>query len=137
MSNNLNLVEIKNMNLRSQISSTAPMTIGLGAFGASDINPLVLSVRVASVSAGIAVGNEATIEVEQSWDDGTTWSNVSNVQVTDSTGGVVAGVHSAGTYVVKSTSSSGPLSPILRTVITPPSSQTMQLVSMWKRTVGS
>ena len=126
---NLELVQFKQESIKTAATVANPMVVKFGPYAQDKI---VVSVKVATVTGGIAVGSEIVVLLEQSWDDGATWQTVPNIEVKDSSNATVVGPTGVGVFVIKTTSSSGVLSPIARLTLTPPSGQNFTLSGMWK-----
>lgn len=125
----LSLVEFKLDSVKKLATVASPLVFAVGAYAEEKV---IVSVRLATASAGIGAGNEVTVLLEQSWDDSASWQTVPAVEVRNSSDAVVVGPTGIGTFTIQSTSSSGNLSPLMRLTLTPPSGETFSLTGAWK-----
>jgi hypothetical protein len=96
-------------------SASNPLIVEIGAITGNDATTLTVSVVVSAVS-GIPA-ETAAITLQESWNGGSTWTNVPGISADTITG--------LGTFKARVTSSSGVISPQLRMVITPTGAGTL------------
>lgn len=94
------------------------------AVDASEISALTIAIVASAVSAGVNVGNPATVAIEHSFDDGATWIALTNLN-----GAVVT---AAGTFLTSVSLSTGLVAPIIRVTLTAPAGQSVTVTKARK-----
>jgi hypothetical protein len=131
------LIDIKLPSTKRIVTDATPLTVDLGGVSANDASTLTVIVVVASATAGITTGNEATLELETTWDDGVSWTPVPALDIREaSTGAAVVGIDGVGTFLVTLTGTSGIVAPSVRLIVTPPASESLYLSYIRKSNVG-
>jgi hypothetical protein len=114
------------VDLRGQIgiaSDTVPLTWE-ASVDASEISALTIAIVCSAVSAGVNVGNPATVGIQHSFDDGATW-----LALTGLNGGVVT---AAGTFLTSVSLTTGLVAPLIKVTLTAPAGQTVTVTKARK-----
>ena len=97
---------------------------------AANVAGLVCSVTASDLSAGINIGNPATLTLEQSWDDGDSWVTVLSTKTILQSNPAIQTIYGDGTYIISPTPASGRLSPLVRLSINVPAGESLIVSSL-------
>jgi hypothetical protein len=119
------------------VSDTQPLSVGLGGLSANDATTLCVVLVVGVADAGITALNPASVTIENTFDDGVSWTPVPALDIRDAaTGLAVNGITGVGSFLVYLTGASGILSPSARITTTPPAGTSLYFSYIRRTHVG-
>jgi len=119
-----NLVDIPLQNYQRIITDSDPLYVPLGALSAADATVMTIGVVV----SGFA-GTSADLTLEESYDAGDTWDDVSAI--------IADTINATGTFLIRLSPTNGPMSPNVRLKVTPAAATTIYISSLFRTFIQS
>ncbi len=119
-----NLIDLPKENYQRVISSSNPLYVSVGSLSAADATTLSIGVVVSVFS-----GTSANMYLQESYDNGTTWADLSSF-----TADLIGGT---GTFKTKVAPQNGPMSPLVRLKVLPAGATLVGISKIWRTFVQS